>query len=263
MLRSGRGITVVIPSYNRRQALLRAIESVEASSLARVEIIVIDDASDMEPPAPLPAINRHGVPVRLLIQDRNRGPQVARNLGIRRARNAVIALLDSDDEFLPGKISILLREFADDRVDLVYHDVVGMERYGRITRWLRRHTPWLDLRWQLALFNPIITPALAFRRQNRLFPPGVRYCEDYAFLLNYVRRGTTEVYVPQSLSRVWRRQGDAGGLSAARWRMRVGEFRARAVLLRGRDTGSPARYLVGAIAGSARMITDLIRGRYL
>ncbi len=94
-------ITVVIPSYNRIQALIRAIESVLAQSSPVDEIIVVDDGSNDDTASQIttqfPQVN--------YLYQQNSGVSAARNYGIRRAQYRWVALLDSDDTWLPNKVA--------------------------------------------------------------------------------------------------------------------------------------------------------------
>ena len=92
-------ISVVVPVYNRAELVQRALRSVFAQTFADFELIVVDDGSadDMEK-----ALEQFSDPrLRLLRHERNRGTAAARNTGIREARGAYVAFLDSDDEWLP------------------------------------------------------------------------------------------------------------------------------------------------------------------
>jgi glycosyltransferase involved in cell wall biosynthesis len=96
-------ITVVIPARNRAATLLRAIRSVQAQGIDHLEIIVVDDASTDDTAS---VVRGLGDPrIRLLQHSDRRGGSAARNTGIRAARGKFIALLDSDDEWLAGKLS--------------------------------------------------------------------------------------------------------------------------------------------------------------
>lgn len=78
------------------------MDSVLAQTFHSFEIIVIDDHSNDNTVELVQAINDSRI--RCLIQPRNTGAQAARNRGIREARGEWIAFLDSDDEWLPGKL---------------------------------------------------------------------------------------------------------------------------------------------------------------
>ena len=259
------GITVVIPTLDRLDLVQRACNSVQCRQSQRVEIIVIDDGSAQDLRRMLPPQNAHGIELRCLRFQRNRGPQAARNLGIRRARFSHIAFLDSDDAFSPDKLDRVLNELdrAGSRIDLLFHGVKGMPKYGHLGRfWQRWLRGWLPFAWWVALLNPVVTPALVIRRARRLGVPRLRHCEDWAFLLRYVQPDTQVLYLDEELASVYRPPGTEGGLSAAVWKMRTGEFVARRVLLRKPGVSALLRYAIGAGAGAARICNDLLRGRY-
>lgn len=256
------GVSVVIPSYGRPEALLRAVDSVRAPRGSPVEIIVVDDATPPGQRAACPLLNAQGVPVRSLGLASNSGPQSARNLGMRRARFRFVAFLDSDDQFTPDKVEVLLDRLAADDVDLLFHAVEGIERFnGFMRHWIRSPIP-LSFRWLLAVCNPISTPALVVRRQGRLGIPRMRHCEDWAFLLHYCAPGIRVAYLDRKLCIVARPQGTRGGLSESFQRMRRGEFKARRVLLRKPGVGNALRWALGQAFGYLRVCNDLLRGRY-
>ncbi len=258
------GISVVIPAYGRATVLLRAVNSVQATERARVEIIVVDDASPESLQSVVPPLNQHGLSVRYYRLARNGGPQAARNLGIRRARLDYVAFLDSDDIFLPEKIDRVRERLMHDHCDLLFHAVDGLPTYGRIGRWWDRHgRRFVPFDWLIALLNPVVTPSLVIRREIRLGLPRLRYAEDWAFLMRIVRPRMNVGYIDTPLSRVHRALGSAGGQSGARWAMRKGEFLGRAMLLRDGGYRNYLRFAVGTLAGIARVAADIVRMRYV
>lgn len=257
------GVSVVIPAYNRPRQLCIAIESVRTCRPGLVEIVVADDNSTTDPREYLPEFNTSAVPIRCYRFERNRGPQAARNLGIRRARFAYIAFLDSDDAFTPDKIDAVLTEIEREPVDILFHAVGGMPKYNWLARrWHQTMRNVLPFHWLASLYNPAATPALVVRRRVRLGLTRLRHCEDWCFLLCYATPGMQVRYIDRELSTVFRTAGTPGGLSAAVWRMRRGEFSARAVLLKRPTVSSLIRYALGCVAGGLRIAGDIIRGRY-
>jgi glycosyltransferase involved in cell wall biosynthesis len=102
-------VSALIPTYNRRAQVLRAIDSVLAQTLPVDEIIVVDDGST---DGSAEAIrSRYGSRVELLRQE-NAGVASARSRGLREAHGEWIALLDSDDVWLPTKIERQLEALA-------------------------------------------------------------------------------------------------------------------------------------------------------
>lgn len=93
-----RGIAVVIPAYNAERWIGDALRSIAGQTLRPSEVVVVDDGSS-DATAKLAA--QHGAKV--LRQDR-RGPGAARNRGIAETSSPLVAFLDADDWFAPGKL---------------------------------------------------------------------------------------------------------------------------------------------------------------
>ncbi len=100
---SGDTISVIIPLYNRREEIGRAIASALRQSHAPHEIVVVDDASRDGSAEAVAALGDGRI--RLLRHERNQGASAARNTGIAAATSDWIALLDSDDEWEPEKLA--------------------------------------------------------------------------------------------------------------------------------------------------------------
>lgn len=97
-------VSVVIPVWDRHQALFGAIETALEQEEVNHEVIVVDDGS--EPPLDLRAIVDSRL--RLIRHERNRGPAAARNSGVAAARGRFLAFLDSDDSWHPRKLALQL-----------------------------------------------------------------------------------------------------------------------------------------------------------
>lgn len=100
-------ISIVIPSYNRRDAILRLLEGLALQQGAEFEVIVVDDGS---PDDSVAAIREAFPWVRLFVNERNGGPAVTRNRGIREAKGDIVVGLDSDvtvaDPYLLSRVEV-------------------------------------------------------------------------------------------------------------------------------------------------------------
>ncbi len=105
-------ISVVIPVFDRQQLGVRALWSACAQLLEGLEVIVVDDGS--QPPFRVPEIDT-SVPIRLIRLPVNSGASAARNAGIEAARGEWVALLDSDDYWLPLTLAPRLAAARQDR----------------------------------------------------------------------------------------------------------------------------------------------------
>jgi len=148
-------VSIIVPTYNRRETILRSLESIRAQTFEDWELLVVDDGSTDET-ADLIA----GFDPRLrLIRQANQGITGARNTGLRESKGDFIAFLDSDDEFLPHHLELLVgylaahpdRAFVSsefwehlgaDRIDKHYRVELG-DWYPSLAR--RLGSPGLDL----------------------------------------------------------------------------------------------------------------------
>ncbi len=98
--------SVVIPLYNKKREIARALHSVLAQTLPAAEILVVDDGSTDGSAA---EVERIGSPLVRLIRQENRGVSAARNCGLHEARSPWVALLDGDDWWHPGYLAEIAR----------------------------------------------------------------------------------------------------------------------------------------------------------
>jgi len=94
-------VTVIIPIYGVEKYIANTVKSVLAQSYENFELLLIDDGS---PDRSIEICRQLGDPRIKILQQDNRGPASARNLGIRVATGDYLAFLDGDDLWLPDKL---------------------------------------------------------------------------------------------------------------------------------------------------------------
>jgi glycosyltransferase involved in cell wall biosynthesis len=102
-------LSVVIPTWNRARMVCEAVESALSQRAGQIEVIVVDDGSTDDTADVLARV--FGSRIRLLRLPERRGVGAARNAGVRLARGELLAFLDSDDLWLPGKLDAELGVF--------------------------------------------------------------------------------------------------------------------------------------------------------
>lgn len=95
-------VSVIIPTYNRFLQLCCAVESVLEQTYEDVEIIVVDDGSTDQTPSAFP---QRFPSVQYIRIEHSGLPSVARNTGVRLAKGAYVAFLDSDDRWVVEKLA--------------------------------------------------------------------------------------------------------------------------------------------------------------
>lgn len=126
-------VSVVIPAYNRAETIARSVDSVLQQDYRHIELLVVDDASSDET---VEILAQYADPrLRVIQQPRNGGVGAARNRGVEEAQGDFIAFLDSDDEWLPGKLGRQMALFvrAPKRVGMVVTEVENRFADGATT----------------------------------------------------------------------------------------------------------------------------------
>lgn len=172
--------SVVIPAYNRREMLVRAIESVLSQDFADFELIVVDDGST-DGTDSVESIY-HGK-IQYIYQP-NSGVSSARNHGIRASSSPWIALLDSDDTWLYSKLSKDFEYIRHNPSIKIHQSEDIWIRDGRRvnpgTKHLKREGDIFDESLKLCMISP---SSVVFSREiidkYGLFDEELPACEDY------------------------------------------------------------------------------------
>ena len=131
-------VSVVIPTWNRGKTVLNAIQSVLDQSFRDFELIVVDDASTDDTEKRVRAVNDRRV--RLVRQSVNGGVAAARNRGIAEAKAPLIALLDSDDLWKPGKLKAQVSAMRESNANVgVIYTGIENRAEGAAEHW----APWV------------------------------------------------------------------------------------------------------------------------
>jgi len=210
--------SVVIPLYNRADIVRDTIRSVQAQDWQDFEIVVIDDGSRDDP---RPLIESLGDPRVRYIRQANAGGGAARNRGIQEARGRHIAFLDSDDLFLPGKLSIMAEALANDDGRTVLYSRMKVDR-GVNRYWIRPDRgirdgedvgEYLFCANQFMQTSTMVVPAELAREV--LFDPALKKGQDLDFCVRLQGAGARFRMIEQPLT-VWLDATEAGRTSYVR-----------------------------------------------
>lgn len=182
-------VSVVIPTYNRAHTLPRALDSVLTQSLRPTEIIAVDDGSDDA----TEELIRHRYPSVRYMNQPNAGVSSARNLGIECARNEWIALLDSDDAWLPTKLAAQRDVLAVQPDRRLCHTEEIWIRNGRRVNPMRKHAKSGGWIFAQCLPRCVISPSAALFHRSLWeeaggFDVSLPACEDYDLWLRVCSR---------------------------------------------------------------------------
>lgn len=127
-------VSVIMPAYNAGRFLEAAIRSVLAQTLTDWELLVLDDGSSDDTLAIARSLAAEDCRIRVLPNEQNMGVARTRNRGFDLCRGDYVALLDSDDLWLPNKLERQLERMAQTGADLCYCSYAIVDADGEKSR---------------------------------------------------------------------------------------------------------------------------------
>ena len=173
-------ISVIIPTFNRKKTLGRAIESVRNQSLSPFEILIIDDGSN---DGTKEWIKESFQDIKYIYQN-NQGVSSARNKGIKYAYGDWIAFLDSDDEWLPSKLYEQVKAIGSNPEIKFFHTNEIWIRNGVRVNQMKKHKKYGGYIFEKCLDICRVSPSSVLIKKEIFddigtFDESLRVCEDY------------------------------------------------------------------------------------
>lgn len=173
-------VSVVIPTFNRGWILEEAIESVLSQDFTDYELIIVDDGSTDRTPAILDKYRDRSI----VIRQNNRGVSGARNRGIAAASGHYISFLDSDDLWLPKKLSCQVDYFSAHPNAVICQTQETWIRNGVQVIPKKKHKKLSGMIFEPSLALCLVSPSAVMIRRRLfeevgLFDENLPACEDY------------------------------------------------------------------------------------
>jgi teichuronic acid biosynthesis glycosyltransferase TuaG len=216
-------VSVVMPAYNAACTLQASMDSVLRQSHDALELLVVDDCSQDATWALVQAAAERDDRVVPIRQAHNAGVAAARNLGIEAATGAIVAFLDSDDTWHPGKLERQVRHMQATGAQVSYASYRRVDERGRVLSLVRpparvRHADMLKSN-RIGNLTGAYDRGLGDMRFQRIGH------EDYVFWLELVRRAGQALRLPDPapVADYLVRGGSLSGnkLRAAGWQWRI------------------------------------------
>jgi len=174
-------VSVIVPTFNRASRLGRAISSVLYQTHEEREILVVDDGSSDGTTKVLSQFGEHIHPLR---HAWNKGVSAARNTGIGASRGDLIAFLDSDDYWLPNKLSVQVDFFRNHPDSVACQTQELWIRRGRRVNPMKKHIKPSGEIFEPSLRRCLVSPSAVMVRRTLLdevgcFDETFPACEDY------------------------------------------------------------------------------------
>ncbi len=190
-------ISIVIPCYNDDKYIEQAINSVLNQTYQNIEIIVVDDGSNIETKR---VLSRLEAKVTKLINQENKGQSTARNVGIKAAKGEYILILDSDDFFEPlfcEKAISIFKNKQKTKIVSCYANII----YPTGNRELYKPAGG-DI--NNVIFNNIALGSVMFKKENWKIAQGYDETmrngfEDWEFYIRMLREGGRVLIIKEPL----------------------------------------------------------------
>lgn len=188
--------SIILPTYNRKKKLKRAVDSILYQSYAEFELIIADDASTDGTEEFLKSYQ--DARIRYIRLPSNQGAAAARNYGLQQAQSEYIAFEDSDDVWRPRKLEkqMQLLTHAEKQVGFIYHKIaydMGDNRYAILpSEEIGLEKKSGDIYAQMLYDNLIPCPSILATRDcvaaTGGFDTQLKALEDYDFALKMARQ---------------------------------------------------------------------------
>lgn len=170
-------VSVVIPTHNRETLLPRALDSVINQTYKKVEIIIVDDGSTDNTSKIIKDYQQKNTNIKYIKHKTALGGNAARNTGIKAAKGYFIAGLDDDDEFLPDRIELLVKNYSSKYSFVTSRSIKVFKTHKVKTRFI----PEIDLN-TILYYNAVGNQVLVEKEkiiEAGLFDENLKRYQDY------------------------------------------------------------------------------------
>jgi glycosyltransferase involved in cell wall biosynthesis len=219
-------ISVVIPCFNSATTIERALRSVEHQTAKPHEVLVVDDASSDNTVSVIEQFALSSpLNIRVIKQNMNGGPSVARNAAWNTATCEFIAFLDADDQWHPQKLELQLNAMlASPTCVMSFHDHL----FGSSDQF--ESLPFAPITSQATLRNYLLrnrsaTPTVMLRTSiTERFTSTKRYAEDYLLWMTIIARHGSALHIHATLAHCSNPGYGGSGQSGRLWKMERSEL---------------------------------------
>lgn len=207
-------ISIIVPIWNTEKYLRRCLTSLVKQTEKNIEIVCVNDGS---PDNSLEIIKEFAArdPRIKVVDQKNQGVAVARNVGLQNATGKYIMWCDSDDEYLPTMCEKMLKAIETQKVDMVVsainviNDEVDDKLTGGVEEYVRlKFSGKQTVNWNLIVHTDVSLPSKIMKKSlidkyDMRFPDGLHF-EDAYFFDQYFTASKEVYYMDEKLYRYHR-----------------------------------------------------------
>lgn len=201
-------ISAIMALYNTPYNYLKAtVESILSQSFRDFELIVIDDASTEDYSGFFEQYNDSRI--KYIKLENNAGPGHARNEGIKLALGEFVAIVDSDDVYMPNRFEVQLDFFNENQDISLISGAFKQSNNGKIPAVTELNE---DIKISMLFNSPLANPLIMFRKDyfiqhNLFYPENINFGEDYELWIDAMFAGAKIANLNEVLMIYTRRKG--------------------------------------------------------
>jgi glycosyltransferase involved in cell wall biosynthesis len=195
-------VSVVVPSYNHKQYIVQALDSIVAQTYRPLEIVIVDDGSTDGSKAVIQnwieaQSNIEGISIQSYFRT-NHGAHECINFGIKKSKGELISILNSDDSYFPDRIEAMVKPILSGKTLFTISLVKFVDQFGKSLEVTDPRFEWYftaaSTRFQhLGLSMALLQNPIHVSSSNYVFSRKIleklkgfqnyQWCNDYDFIM--------------------------------------------------------------------------------
>lgn len=196
-------VSIIMPTYNCGYFIEESIKSVLSQDYKNWELIIVDDGSKDHTKEIVTKYLTHNTNIYYFILEENSGPAKARSVGLKKAKGKFVAFLDSDDLWLPNKLSVQIDFMKKKKIAFSATGYEVISENGNPRKIALIPPEKTDYGKMLSLACPIGNLTVMYDRQlvGNQTVPNIRKRNDFALWLQILHKTGACYGIPEVLSK--------------------------------------------------------------
>ena len=198
-------VSIIIPYYKKKNFIKKTLQSIKNQTYKKFEIIIVYDDTDLSDLSYLKKITKNNRKVRILLNKKNYGAGISRNVGINIAKGKFIAFLDADDFWVKNKLLKQINYMSQENIKISHTSYFITNETGSVIG--RREAKNLNFSQLIKSCNiglsTVIINKSIIKKYNLKFPD-LNTKEDYVLWLRISKKKIPLAAINQKLT-YWRK----------------------------------------------------------
>jgi len=215
-------VSVIIPVYNSEKTIVQCLESVCNQTFKNIEIIIVNDGSTDNT---LEKIQQFFLEKKIkhkIINQKNNGVSIARNVAIKNATGQYIAFIDSDDSWEKEKLEKQIEIIKGENINILGTLINSNRKTHKSNQYKIKKYCLKEMLFSNKLYTSSVVLKKQIIEKYNLFNENMMYSEDYNLWLKI--SCDYDIYVLQEFLTYYDKTPKKEKLSQKIWKMEIAEL---------------------------------------